>query len=241
MEVKGPRVLMVDDDQELCHLVISYLREDGFDATAVHSGAHALQVVQNHHYDVVVLDLMMPEMSGQEVLRRIVGRSGGAPAVPVLMLTAKGDEVDRVVGLETGADDYLAKPCSLRELSARLRAILRRTSPATSPHPLPLTIGDLTLDAATRKVTLSGRSINLTSAEFSIMQLLMESAGWPVRKEHLMEQALGRKLTPYDRSIDVHIGNLRKKLSAGSNYDAVIKTIRGRGYLFIAARSKDLA
>lgn len=241
MVLNSPRILMVDDDQELCRLIISYLRQDGFDATAVHSGAQALQVIRNHQYDVVVLDLMMPEMSGQEVLRRIAGRSGGAPVVPVLMLTAKGDEVDRVVGLETGADDYLAKPCSLRELAARLRAILRRTSPPTSPHSPAVTIGDLTLDAATRQVTLDGRSVNLTGAEFSIMQVLMESAGWPVPKKDLVEKALGRKHIPYDRSIDVHVGNLRKKLAAGGNYDAVIKTIRGRGYLFVADRSKDLA
>jgi DNA-binding response OmpR family regulator len=158
------------------------------------------------------------------------------------MLTAKGDEIDRVVGLETGADDYLAKPCSLRELAARLRAILRRTSQnGSSIHQPVLTVGDITLDIAAQKATRNGATLRLTSAEFAILRLLMESAGQPVKKDQLTELALGRNYTPYDRSIDVHIGNLRRKLGVGDDYDSVIKTIRGRGYLFVASAASSVA
>lgn len=238
----GTRVLMVDDDRELCRMVVRYLSQDGFDTTAVHDGASALRALHTAHYDVMILDVMMPEMSGHDVLRQVMTMRGETAAVPVLMLTARGDEVDRVVGLETGADDYLAKPCSLRELAARLRAILRRTTvPAAHPQLPALTVGEVTLDAAARKATCRGEPLNLTSAEFAILRLLMESAGRPVTKEELTEQALGRRYTPYDRSIDVHIGNLRRKLGGGSSYDAVIKTIRGRGYLFAAAGTSTLA
>lgn len=234
-------VLMVDDDQELCRMVVRYLHQEGFDTEVVHGGTQALQAIASRSYDVVILDVMMSGMSGHEVLRRLAAASHGVPTVPVLMLTARGDEVDRVVGLEGGADDYLAKPCSLRELSARLRAILRRTLPVGASHPPAVTIGDITIDSATRKVTRGDRTINLTSAEFSILRLLMGSAGEPVRKDQLMQRALGRKHLPYDRSIDVHVGNLRRKLGAGDNYDSVIKTIRGHGYLFVASMPKHVA
>jgi DNA-binding response OmpR family regulator len=183
---------------------------------------------------------MMPGMNGHEVLREVAALSGGVPAMPVLMLTARGDEIDRIVGLEIGADDYLAKPCSLRELAARLRAILRRTlqnGAATSKHAPTLTVGDITVDSAARRATRRGEVLHLTSAEFAILRLLMEAAGQPVRKDQLTQRALGREHTPYDRSIDVHIGNLRRKLATGGSKDALIKTIRGRGYLFITSRS----
>lgn len=235
------RVLMVDDDQELCNLVLRYLSQDGFSITAVHDGPSAIQAIRTSRYDVMILDLMMPGMSGHDVLRQVTAMPGESAVIPVLMLTARGDEVDRVIGLETGADDYLAKPCSLRELAARLRAILRRSSQASHPGRLPaLTVGDVTLDAPARMATLRGELLSLTSAEFAILWLLMESAGRPVRKDQLTEQALGRSYTPYDRSIDVHIGNLRRKLGSG-DHDSMIKTVRGRGYLFVASRSDPVA
>jgi DNA-binding response OmpR family regulator len=242
MTACGPNVLMVDDDLELCRMVVRYLGQDGFNVRAVHSGAAALQAIRMSRYDVMILDVMMPGMSGHEVLRQVAAPSADGPPVPVLMLTARGDEIDRVVGLETGADDYLAKPCSLRELAARLRAILRRTAQSSSSSHLPtLTVGDVTLDVAARKATRDGMALSLTSAEFAILQLLMESAGRPVKKDQLTELALGRSYTPYDRSIDVHIGNLRRKLSVGDSYDSVIKTVRGRGYLFVSSASNSVA
>jgi DNA-binding response OmpR family regulator len=229
---------MVDDDLELCRMVVRYLTQDGFSIRAVQSGRAALQALRISRYDVMILDVMMPAMSGHEVLRQVSAMSGNVPAIPVLMLTARGDEIDRVVGLETGADDYLAKPCSLRELAARLRAILRRTTQAATSHQLPtLTVGDVTLDVAARKAARNGVTLALTSAEFAILRLLMESAGQPVKKDQLTELALGRAYTPYDRSIDVHIGNLRRKLGFDESFDSVIKTIRGRGYLFAAAEN----
>lgn len=241
---RGPKVLMVDDDQELCRMVVKYLARDGFDIRAVHSGPQALQAIRSSHYDVMILDVMMPGMNGHEVLREIAASLGGVPAMPVLMLTARGDEIDRIIGLEIGADDYLPKPCSLRELAARLRAILRRTLQngfATSKHPPILTVGDVTVDSAARKATRCGEALCVTSAEFAILRLLMESAGQPVRKDQLTQLALGREYTPYDRSVDVHIGNLRRKLAQGGGNDSLIKTIRGRGYLFAASDTRPLA
>ena len=219
-------------------MVVKYLARDGFDIRAVHSGTHALQTIRSSHYDLMLLDVMMPGMNGHEVLREVAALSGGVPALPVLMLTARGDEVDRIVGLEIGADDYLAKPCSLRELAARLRAILRRTQSGVtaSKHAPALTVGDITVDSAARRATRRGEVLHLTSAEFAILRLLMESAGQPVRKDQLTQLALGREHTPYDRSIDVHIGNLRRKLAAGGSKDAPIRPIRGRGYLFLTSR-----
>jgi two-component system response regulator CpxR len=233
---------MADDDTELCRMVVRYLTQDGFNVRAVHNGAAALHALKTSRYDVLILDVMMPGMSGHEVLRQVANLSGETLATPVLMLTARGDEIDRIVGLETGADDYLAKPCSLRELAARLRAILRRTAQGSSSSHLPtLTVGDVTLDTAARKATRDGTTLSLTSAEFAILQLLMASAGRAVKKDQLTELALGRSHTPYDRSIDVHIGNLRRKLGLGDSYDSVIKTIRGRGYLFVSSVSNPVA
>jgi two-component system response regulator CpxR len=237
----GAKVLMVDDDRELCRMVVRYLSQDGFEIAAVHDGRSALQAVEAARYDLMILDVMMPGMTGHDVLRQIMTMPGDLAAMPILMLTARGDEIDRVIGLETGADDYLAKPCSLRELAARLRAILRRTLAVASQGHLPsLSIGDVTLDAAARKATLRGEALKLTSAEFAILRLLMEAAGRTVPKDRLTMDALGRSYTPYDRSIDVHIGNLRRKLG-GDSGESVIKTVRGRGYLFAATGADPVA
>lgn len=229
-------VLMVDDDVELCEMIVAYLREDGFDASAVHNGEQALDAVDRQSYDAMILDVMMPGMSGHEVLRQLQARASGIAPIPVLMLTAKGDDVDRIVGLETGADDYLAKPCNLRELAARLRAILRRSrrsageSRGASPT---LAVADIKLDAGSREASQSGRTLKLTGAEFAVLQALMENAGQPVSKEKLTKIALGREYIPYDRSIDVHVANLRKKLRAEQNSESLIKTIRGAGYQLV--------
>ena len=226
-------VLMVDDDTELCEMVVAYLRDDGFKASAVHSGEQALEAVRMHSYDVMILDIMMPGMSGHEVLRRLQARPSGLAPMPVLMLTARGDEVDRIVGLETGADDYLAKPCNLRELSARLRAILRRsmrTAGETPGEPTIMSVAGIELDVGRRQVSQSGETKSLTGAEFAVLKALMEFAGQTVSKEALTKAALGREYMPYDRSIDVHVANLRKKLGQTDSTGSLIKTVRGSGY-----------
>jgi DNA-binding response OmpR family regulator len=226
-------VLMVDDDTELCEMVVAYLRDDGFKASAVHSGEQALKAVRMHSYDVMILDIMMPGMSGHEVLRRLQARPSGLAPMPVLMLTARGDEVDRIVGLETGADDYLAKPCNLRELSARLRAILRRSMRAageTPGEPTIMSVAGIELDVGRRQVSQSGETKTLTGAEFAVLKTLMEFAGQTVSKEALTKAALGREYMPYDRSIDVHVANLRKKLGQTDSTGSLIKTVRGSGY-----------
>jgi DNA-binding response OmpR family regulator len=226
---------MVDDDADLCSMVVTYLKEDGFEASAVHSGEEALDRVQAQSFDALVLDLMMPGMNGHEVLRRLRTGPAALTPMPVLMLTARGDDVDRIIGLESGADDYLAKPCNLRELAARLRAILRRSaySSADSKGESAITVGDIVLDAARRKATLAGEPLPVTGAEFAILRILMQHAGEAVSKELLMKLALGRQYIPYDRSVDVHVANLRKKLQAKNTTDTPIKTIRGLGYQLI--------
>lgn len=227
---------MVDDDVELCRMVIAFLREDGFDSRAVHRGEDALQLVADDVFDVLVLDLMMPGMSGHEVLRRLQACHEGTLPIPVLMLTARGDDVDRIIGLETGADDYLPKPCNLRELAARLRAILRRSMHSAGRggrEPKMLSVGDVTLDPGRHEATKSGQRLNLTGAEFAVLRKLMETAGRPVSKDQLTRSALGRDYMPYDRSIDVHVANLRRKMQETGPAGSPIKTIRGSGYQFV--------
>jgi DNA-binding response OmpR family regulator len=235
--LKPARVLMVDDDAEFCDMVATYLREEGFETKVVHRGEHALQILKSEDYDVMILDIMMPGITGQEVLRRIQATESRLAPIPVLMLTARGDDVDRIVGLETGADDYLAKPCNLRELAARLRAILRRSRLSSNdqrPKPPIIVVADVRMDCSCRQVTQSGNTLHLTGAEFTVLRELMESAGHPVSKEALTRAALGRPFVPYDRSIDVHITNLRKKLRPVEGVGSLIKTVRGAGYQFIA-------
>ncbi len=241
-DVKSASILMVDDDAELCSMVVAYLAEDGFDASAVHSGAAALDLVKSRSFDALILDLMMPGMNGHEVLRRLRSGASGMTPMPVLMLTARGDDVDRIVGLESGADDYLAKPCNLRELAARLRAILRRSAHSpTEPQSRSgtLSVGDITLDASRRQATQAREALVLTGAEFAILRILMEHAGEAVAKEILMQKALGREYMPYDRSVDVHVANLRKKLLPNDAANTPIKTIRGLGYQLIDTQTAD--
>jgi two-component system, OmpR family, response regulator CpxR len=199
-------ILVVDDDVELCALVQEYLTAEGFSLKAVHDGEQGLQQALTGEYSLVVLDVMLPGINGFEVLRRIRSVS----KIPVLLLTARGEDVDRIVGLEIGADDYLPKPFNPRELVARIRAILRRTKPATAEDGIPevLSVGDVELDPATRSVQRAGQPVDLTSVELS------------------------RKFMPFDRSIDMHVSKVRRKLGDSEEDGDHIKTIRGVGYMF---------
>jgi two-component system, OmpR family, response regulator CpxR len=228
------RVLIVDDDVELCELVAEYLTPEGFEVEAVHNGEEGLKRALSGEHVLVVLDVMLPGMSGLEVLRRLRPES----RVPVLILTARGDDVDRIVGLEVGADDYLPKPFNPRELVARIRAILRRTRPSASPSPEKITVGDVELDPAARLVRRAGETVELTSVEFGMLEALMRAAGQVVTRDHLAQSVLGRKFMPYDRSIDMHVSKLRKKLG-DSNGTERIKTIRGVGYVYARPSEED--
>jgi DNA-binding response OmpR family regulator len=216
------RVLLADDDVELSDMLAEYLHRDGFSVTAVHDGEGAARLVAEGGFDIVVLDVMMPRVDGVEALRRIRQTS----RIPVLMLTARGDDIDRIVGLELGADDYVTKPCTPRELAARLRAILRRVQPQAGDRAA-LAAGGLTLWPEKRRVEWRGRAVELTSMEFNVLEVLMRNAGRVVGKKEISEQALGRPLARYDRSIDVHLSSIRHKLGDGA---ALIRTVRGVGY-----------
>ncbi|MBX3591486.1 MAG: response regulator transcription factor [Burkholderiaceae bacterium] len=225
-----PKVLLVDDDVELADLLREYLQREGFDTDAVHDGASGVARALDGGYDIVVLDVMMPGLDGVEALRRI----RLASRVPVLMLTARGDDVDRIVGLELGADDYVPKPCTPRELAARLRAILRRARPAdTGAADEPLAAGPLSLWPGKRLARWRGETLSLTSTEFSLLEVLARQAGRVVGKAELSEQALGRPLARFDRSIDVHVSSLRQKLGQRGDGRSWIETVRGRGYQFL--------
>jgi len=235
------KILIIDDDVELCELLNDYLSAEGFEAEAVHDGETGAERALNDAFGLIVLDVMLPRLSGFEVLRRI--RTGSS--VPVLMLTARGDEVDRIVGLEMGADDYLPKPFNPRELVARLRAILRRaivpTTGTEAPSPL-LSVGDVSVDAGARSVICGGKPIEVTSVEYSLLEVLLRMAGKVISREDLSTQALGRTLNYQDRSIDVHVSSLRKKLGTLSDGGERIKSVRGIGYLYTspaAERSPD--
>ncbi len=225
------RILVIDDDVALCDLVLEYLEPLGFEIESVHRGDVGAERALSGEHALVVLDVMLPGLNGFEVLRKVRAES----KVPVLMLTARGDDVDRIVGLEIGADDYLSKPFNPRELAARIRAILRRsTSEHGRPEQIPtvLTVGDVDLDGGTRVVRRAGEIVELTAVEFDLLERLLRSAGSVVTREELSSTVLGRSLSPFDRSIDMHISNLRKKL--GHHFGEVerIKTVRGIGYIY---------
>ncbi|MDG1943117.1 MAG: response regulator transcription factor [Halioglobus sp.] len=221
-------VLIIDDDKELCALLSDFLLLEGFQTSAVHDGAEAVEHCRAHHYDAIVLDIMLPGLLGLDVLRQL----RQSITTPILMLTARGEDTDRILGLELGADDYLPKPCNPRELSARLRAILRRSQQPIAQHSiLLLEAGQTCIKPADRSATFAGAELQLTSAEFSVLQLLVGNAGHVVDKETLSQQALGRPLTAYDRSIDVHVSKIRKKLAALGGEELII-SVRGVGYQF---------
>lgn len=229
------RILIADDDIELTDLLTEYLQREGFSTESANDGEAALRMARDGNYDMIILDIMMPKMNGFDVLRQLRKHS----QVPVLMLTARGDDVDSIVGLEIGADDYLSKPCNPRVLMAHMRAILRRaeTPGLTESEDIKedIKIADLELIRGSRKVILNGQTLNMTSTEFSILEVLMDNAGNVVTKESLSERALGKKLSPYDRSLDMHISNLRKKLMTNTDQNDRIITVRGVGYQFIVA------
>lgn len=224
------RVLIIDDDEELCELVSEYLTVEGFETECVHDGESGLKQAGSGDYDLAILDVMLPKMNGFDVLRNLRESS----TVPVLMLTARGDDMERIVGLEIGADDYLPKPFNPRELVARLRAILRRVSAENGDESVPdkLNVDDLEISAASRSAKLDGSEVALTSVEFDLLLALVSEAGKIVKKEDLSEKVLERSLSPYDRSLDMHISNLRKKLGMRGDGGERIKTVRSVGYIY---------
>ena len=226
-------LLLVDDDQELCALLNEWLTQDGFQVGLAHTTAAAQTNLQQKELpDAVILDVMLPDGNGLEFLRLL---RTDYPSLPVLMLSARGEPTDRIIGLELGADDYLAKPCDPRELTARLKAVLRRTQTLdaqTDNTSLPLIYGDLEYNPVSGVLLLNNTEVNLTLTEGKVLEVLLQTPGEPITKQKLTELALGRKLSLYDRSIDMHISNLRRKLGQFSNGDARILSIRGRGYYY---------
>jgi DNA-binding response OmpR family regulator len=224
------KVLIIDDDEELCDLVSEYLTVEGFETTAVHDGETGLTRALSGEFDLAILDVMLPKINGFDVLKNLREKSG----MPVLMLTARGDDMERIVGLEIGADDYLPKPFNPRELVARLRAVLRRASSedSRSASPEKIIIDDLDLSASSRSVKRDGEELPVTSVEFDLLSALLREAGKVVKKEDLSENVLERRLSPYDRSLDMHISNLRKKLGPRADGSERIKTVRSVGYIY---------
>jgi two-component system response regulator CpxR len=228
-------ILVIDDDTELCELLSDYLVPEGFEVETVHDGATGAERVLAGNYDLVILDVMLPGLNGFDVLRKI----RAASAVPVLMLTARGDDVDRIVGLELGADDYLPKPFNPREMVARIRAIQRRTAPtisgqeAAGEKPAKIAVGDIELNPATHTVLCNNSKVELTAVEFSLLHHLLLKAGEVISRDQLADNVLGRKLELFDRSIDVHISSIRKKLGRQNNGRERIISIRGVGYQYL--------
>jgi len=231
------QILVVDDDLELCELLAEFLKQEGFQVRAAYNGPQGLDLALKGSFSLVVLDVMLPEMSGIDLLWELRRQS----ETPVLMLTAKGEEVDRIVGLEMGADDYLPKPFNPRELLARIRAIMRRTTEKSQEKGEAkgrLLVEDVVLDAGSRTVWQDAREILLTGAEFDLLAVLLREAGSVVSREELTREALGRRLSPYDRSVDVHISSLRKKLGGKAEGSERIRTIRGIGYQYAASSGR---
>jgi len=219
---------MIDDDRELGDMITDFLAGDNLEVTVRHSGEAGIEEFKSGDYDLLILDIMMPGISGLDVLKKVRLTS----AVPVIMLTARGDDVDRIIGLEFGADDYLPKPFNPRELVARIKAILRRAQPQAEDSEV-LELGEIRLDSRTHKAGVNQNELQLTGTEFEILKRLLETPGKVVNKEYLSERALGRRLLPYDRSVDTHISNLRGKLEKAGNRNETIQNQRGVGYLLI--------
>lgn len=228
-----PRLLIADDDMELCHLLQQYFDMEGMELHAVHDGNAVLPALEQSSFDLLILDIMLPGQQGLDVLRHI----RRSHTTPVLMLTARGEEMDRIIGLELGADDYLPKPSSPRELVARVRSILRRSQIAQEDKQTAavLRVADLELNPATRQVFCAGQKILLTGAEFSVLQELLRLPGQVIDKNDLFQRALGRRQQAFDRSLDMHISNLRKKLGSHPDGSARITAVRGAGYVLTLA------
>jgi len=223
------RILLVDDDTRLVEMLTEFLAPEGIAVTAAAHGAQGLRLAQREDFDLIVLDIMLPGLTGLDVLRQL---RGAGDRTPVLMLSARGDDVDRIDGLERGADDYLAKPFNPRELVARIRAILRRTTDIAGEQPVELAVGPLRANLRRRDATLGENTLRLTNAEFTILATLMRTPGEVVSRDALTLTALGRRLLPDDRSLDTHISNLRRKLEAASG-EFVIRSVRGSGYMLV--------
>ncbi|RJG49572.1 response regulator [Motilimonas pumila] len=224
------QLLLIDDDKELAALLKEFLSLEGFNVELAHDGEAGLAKAKDKPYDLVLLDVMMPKLNGLDTLKQLRQYS----EQPVLMLTAKGEEIDRVLGLEMGADDYLAKPFSDRELVARIKAILRRTSQkAPEQQTSQLEHLDIQLNTGTQTTTCQGQPVELTGTEFLLLQEFIKKPGQVISKAELSEQVLGKKLMPFDRSIDMHLSNLRKKLPARLDQQDRVKTLRGRGYIWL--------
>jgi two-component system response regulator CpxR len=226
-------LLIVDDDVELCTLLTERLAEDGFELSAAHNGVDGLERASTGGYSLVILDVMLPRMGGIDVLKQLRARS----SVPVLMLTARGDDIDRIIGLEVGADDYLPKPFNPRELVARIKAILRRMEERRTDLER-FTAGDILIDTRLREAYIGDRSLQLTTIEFALLEVLVRNPGRALSREYLTEIALGRRLGAFDRTIDVHISNLRGKLDERRGIQR-IKTIRGSGYLLAPRKTAE--
>ena len=227
------RVLVVDDDVELSQLISQYLAHEGYTVEAVHTGLKGVERALSGEHAIVILDVMLPDMKGFEVLRLV--RAGSR--APVLMLTARGDEQDRILGLEMGADDYLPKPFNPRELCARIEAILRRSRPEASPFEPPaadrLLVDDVLLEKAARVVRRGGERIDLTSVEFDLLETFLRSAGRVIARDDMVRTVLRREFSPFDRSIDTHVSNLRRKLGTTPDGLERIKGVRGVGYQYV--------
>ena len=228
-------ILMIDDDTELCEMVGEYLALEGFEVSTRHDGAAGLESASGGDYEAILLDVMLPKLSGFEVLKRLRNGSSAGAQTPVLMLTARGQAVDRIVGLEVGADDYLPKPFDERELVARLRAILRRvraTPETASEERATLHIGDLQIDSGARTAKCGDETLNLTAVEFDLLSLLAKSAGDIVTRETISKRILDRNLSAFDRSVDTHISRLRRKIGSYPDGAERVKTVRGVGYIY---------
>jgi len=235
-------ILVIDDDRELVDLLKEYLVPEGFTVDAAFDHASGMTKALRGEDELVILDVMLPGGSGFELLKRMRAESS---TTPVLLLTARGDAVDRIVGLQIGADDYLSKPFDPRELVARIHAILRRTRAAHNKPPgaeadedTTVRVGDISLSPKTRTVKLGGKEIDLTTLEFNLLEVLLRRAGTIVTREDLAELAMGRPLAPFDRSVDVHISKLRRKLSGRADSESRIKSIRGAGYMYAASATQ---
>ena len=225
------RVLLIDDDTRLAEMLAEYLAPEGMQLTTVASGIQGLRDAQRENYDLILLDVMLPGLSGFDLLKQL--RESGS-RTPVLMLTARGDDVDRIIGLDMGADDYLPKPFNPRELLARIKAILRRTAENDADEPVELAVGNLRAHLKRREAWIGDQPLKLTNAEFVILVTLMRSPGEVVSRESLTRTALGRQLLPDDRSLDTHISNLRRKVgNGGESAELLIRSVRGSGYVLV--------
>ena len=230
MSNENLELLLIDDDIELCELLIEYLATEGYSVNAVHDGESGVHAALSGEYQLVLLDVTLPKLNGFDVLKKIRQTSD----IPVLMLTARGDDVDRIIGLEIGADDYLPKPYNHRELVARIKAILRRgRTPGAEVGNKVLSIDDITLNLANREAKIGDILLELTATEFMVLKALIEKAGELISRDELTQIALNRRLTLYDRAIDMHVSNVRKKIGTRPDGSPRIKTVRGAGYFYI--------